>query len=383
MRCWLSCQRPPTHLSDIADSPDETGYLQSISTSPVPVTKARMAVEEVVMAKRIPQTRKPSQDRTASEGTEYEQHALTHEDGDAETNGAQAAASEGAADAQTHEARQAAARDAQTAQAQKQCDPAWLGASDPKQRKTRGKKPGVGNDGDSDGDSGKDDKSSAGGHGYAPEIAHGEESGYGPADAAPGAHPRFGRQSAYGPHDDYAGTGRDALAPVPTVRSPSQSRRVEWPEGTEGADAGETSAVRNEIERRTTSGEAGKATGSKGRGGDEAGRATTGVRGKPQETVNATVHARSRGPSSADATVRDAVRKALSDARDLEVSHVDVTVASGLVLLTGYVPERWMQHVVQTVVSKVPGVSGVDNRLHERRDKAMSRPGESQEGHKI
>jgi osmotically-inducible protein OsmY len=107
------------------------------------------------------------------------------------------------------------------------------------------------------------------------------------------------------------------------------------------------------------------------------------MKGEPQETANATVHARSRGPSSADTTVRDNVRKALSDARDLEVSHVDVTVTSGLVLLTGFVPERWMQHVVQTVVSKVPGVSGVDNQLHERREKVMSRPGESQEGHKI
>ncbi|WP_374624956.1 BON domain-containing protein [Pandoraea sp.] len=81
--------------------------------------------------------------------------------------------------------------------------------------------------------------------------------------------------------------------------------------------------------------------------------------------------------------MRDDVRKALVDAQDLDVSHVEVTVISGLALLTGYVPDRWMQHVVQTVVSKVPGVRGVDNRLHERRGKAMSRPGESQEGHKI
>ncbi|VVD72314.1 BON domain-containing protein [Pandoraea fibrosis] len=318
------------------------------------------------MAKRIPPARKSSQDRTVDAGAQHEQHALTHEDGDAETNGAQASApssSESAADAQTHEARQSAARDAQTAHAQTQNDPAWLGASDAKQRKM-----------------GKGDTQVGGGHGYAPEIAHGEESGYGPANAAPGAHPRFGRQSAYGPHDDYAGTGRDALDAVSPVRSPSQSRHVDWPEGTQGAEA---SSERIDSERKAMSGEAGQATGSKGRGGDEAGHATTRVRGKPQETVNATVHARSRGPSSTDIAVRDAVHLALSQARDLDVSHVDISVASGLVLLTGHVPERWMQHVVQTVVSKVAGVSGVDNRLHERRDKAMSRPGESQEGHKI
>lgn len=320
------------------------------------------------MAKRIPPARTSSQDGTADVGTQYEQHALTHEDGDAETNGAQAvpSASENAADAQTHEARQSAARDAQTAHARAQSDPAWLGASDPKQPKT-----------------GKDDKDATGGHGYAPEIAHGEESGYGPANAAPGAHPRFGRQSAYGPHDDYAGTGRDASGAVSPVRSPSQSRQVDWPEGTQGAEALPERSDIERNERKTLSGEAGQATGSKGRDGDEAGHAKTGVRGKPQETAHATVHARSRGPSSTDIAVRDAVRLALSEARDLDVSHVDITVASGLVLLTGYVPERWMQHVVQTVVSKVSGVAGVDNRLHERRDKAMSRPGESQEGHKI
>ncbi|MDR3398120.1 MAG: BON domain-containing protein [Pandoraea sp.] len=314
------------------------------------------------MAKRIPPG-KSSQDRAADERAQHEQHALTHEDGDAETNGAQISAAEGADDAPPHEARQSAARDAQTAHAQQQNDPAWIGSSDPKQAKT--------------GSAGKEDKDSAGGHGYAPEIAHGEESGYGPADAAPGAHPRFGRQSAYGPHDDYAGTGRDASAPELPVRSASQSRQVEWPEGTEGVDP------TPEREHKHLSGEAEQATGSRGRGGDEQGHAHAGVKGKPQKTANATVHAGSRGPSSADTTVRDDVRRALSDARDLEVSHVDVTVTSGLVLLTGFVPERWMQHVVQTVVSKVPGVSGVDNQLHERRDKAMSRPGESQEGHKI
>jgi osmotically-inducible protein OsmY len=101
------------------------------------------------------------------------------------------------------------------------------------------------------------------------------------------------------------------------------------------------------------------------------------------------VQAGSRGPSSApsgnadDAAVRDAVRKALRDARDLDVSRVEVSVRDGRVLLTGAVPERSMQHVVETIVAKVAGVTGVDNQLHERREKPMSRPGESQEGHKI
>ncbi|MDM8355554.1 BON domain-containing protein [Pandoraea communis] len=249
------------------------------------------------MAKRTFPTRKSSQDRATDEGTQYEQHALTHEDGDAETIGApplpaSALASESDADAQTHAARQSATPGAQTVHAQKQSDPARLGTSDPER--------------------------------------------------------------------------------------PSQSLRVDWPAGTEGVEA---ALPPRDTEGKTTSGEAEWAT--EGRDGDEQGHATAGVRGRPQETASATVHARSRGPSSADVAVRDDVRKALSEARDLEVSHVDVTVASGLVLLTGYVPERWMKHVVQTVVSKVPGVSGVDNRLHERRDKAMSRPGESQEGHKI
>ncbi|WP_353190856.1 BON domain-containing protein [Pandoraea pnomenusa] len=328
------------------------------------------------MAKRkpsspaLPKSSMPHKAADADERTQYEQHALTHEDGDAETNGAQAPASGEADVPPPHEARQSAARDEQTAQAQKQSDPAWLGASAPKRGGSKG------------------GESSAGGHGYAPEIAHGKESGYGPADAAPGAHPRFGRQSSYGPHDDYAGTGRDATGHVPSARSPSTSRRVEWPEGTVGAQTSQQEAPadagRNQ-QAQGPSGEAGQASGSGGHGGggNDRGRASVGIPGEPQQTAHRSVHARSRGPSPGDAAVRDEIRQALRDAHDLDASHVDVTVTSGLVLLTGHVPERWMQHVVQTVVSKVPGVTGVDNQLHERRGKAMSRPGESQEGHKI
>lgn len=86
---------------------------------------------------------------------------------------------------------------------------------------------------------------------------------------------------------------------------------------------------------------------------------------------------------SGDAAIRDDIHRRLAVVADLDISHIDVTVTSGLALLTGNVPERWMQHEVQAIVSKVPGVSGVDNRLHERRTQPMSRPGESQEGHKI
>lgn len=298
------------------------------------------------------------------EGAQHQQHALTHEDGDAETHGAQASPFDSESEGQSHEARQSVARDAQIAHAQSQSDPAWLGASPPKAGKAK-----------------REARDSAGGHGYAPEIAHGEESGYGPADAAPGDHPRFGRQSAYGPHDDYAGTGRDAAGQVPPGSSASQARRIEWPEGTVGAD---TAHQHSKAEPRS----AGQATGSRGRSGGQGYASGTaakvsGVSGAPQQTAHASVQAHSRAPSPADAAVRDQVRRALRDAHDLDVSHVDVTVTSGLALLTGHVPERWMQHVVQTVVSKVPGVRAVDNQLHERRGKAMSRPGESQEGHKI
>ncbi|VVE38866.1 transport-associated protein [Pandoraea iniqua] len=254
---------------------------------------------------------------------------------------------------QTHEARQSASRDAQSAQAGKQSDPAWLGASAPRSDRSepehgaqaKGSNASAGHHGD------------RGDHSYAPTIAHGTESGYGPADATPGDHPRFGRQSAYGPHDDYAGTGRDASA-----------------------------ASSN------TAGDADQASGSRGsRGGSEPRKdadtqpraGVHNVPGEPQETAGRTVHARSRGPSADDTALRDAVRRALTEARDLDVTNADVTVTSGLVILTGYVPERWMQHVAQTVVAKVAGVTGVDNRLHERRGKTMSRPGESQEGHKI
>ncbi|AKM32232.1 hypothetical protein AB870_22140 [Pandoraea faecigallinarum] len=270
------------------------------------------------MAKRIPPSPQPRQMREMADDEKHreseqrkdpEQHALTHEDGDAETSGAPP---DNAPEALSHETKQSRERNAQSAHAHEQRDPKWLGASAPKR---------VGNE-----KGRKHSTDGAGGHGYAPAIAHGEESGYGPADAAPGAHPRFGRQSAYGPHDDYAGTGREAsgtAAAKAPVKSPSQARRVQWPEGTVGA------------------------------------------------------------PSTSDAEVHDAIRRTLADAIDIDVSHVEVSVTSGEVLLTGYVPERWMQHVVQTEVAKVAGVRGIDNQLHERRVKAMSRPGESQEGHKI
>ncbi|VVE62371.1 transport-associated protein [Pandoraea captiosa] len=295
------------------------------------------------MAKRIPPSPKPRQMREmASDEKQREQdqwqhqhHALTHEDGDAETSGAQPAESDRAEQVQSHEARQSRERDAQAAHAHQQRDPKWLGASEPKRAGTKRESKGNGDVPAAAGTDGraKHSTSGSGGHGYAPEIAHGEESGYGPADAAPGAHPRFGRQSGYGPHDDYAGTGRDAAGFADAggaVKSPSEARRVDWPEGTVGAPRTEK-----------------------------------------------------RSSARSDAAVHDDIRKTLSDAIDLDISHVEVTVTSGLVLLTGYVPERWMQHVVQTEVAKVEGVLGVDNRLHERRVKAMSRPGESQEGHKI
>ncbi|VVE65615.1 transport-associated protein [Pandoraea anapnoica] len=168
------------------------------------------------------------------------------------------------------------------------------------------------------------------------------------------------------PHDDYAGIGRDASGSVPVVRGPSQSQRVDWPEGTVGVDPIDAAdAVKRNAKARNVKnieGEAGQAAGSRGRSS-----------GRSDESADV----------EADGAIHDAIRKSLSDAIDLDVSHVEVTVTSGLVLLTGYVPERWMQHVVQTEVEKVDGVKGVDNRLHERRVKAMSHPGESQEGHKI
>ncbi|AKC70692.1 BON domain-containing protein [Pandoraea oxalativorans] len=286
---------------------------------------------------------------TSSNRPEREDHELTHEDGDAETHGAPQPVTDDADKAQPHEARQAAARDEQTARAVQQSEPEWLGASSPKRAASQGTE--------------KRSTSGSGGHGYAPQIAHGEESGYGPADAVPGEHPRFGRQSAYGPHDDYAGTGRDASGSMPPVRSPAQSRQVDWPKGTVGVepvDALKRNAKASSVE--DIEGEAGQAAGRRGRSGG---------RGNENEDVKA------------DGAIHDAIRKSLSDAIDLDVSHVEVSVTSGLVLLTGYVPERWMQHVVQTEVEKVDGVKGVDNRLHERRMKSMSRPGESQEGHKI
>ncbi|AJC22283.1 BON domain-containing protein [Pandoraea pulmonicola] len=296
----------------------------------------------------------------ADEGMQNEEHVLTHEDGDAETVGGGGQGSdalngpEGTNSAASHESRQSAMRNAQTAQAVRQSDPAWLGASRPKrgaQQKPSTQTPSKAQAGNPGG--------ARSGHGYAPEIAHGEESGYGPGDAPPGEHPRFGRQSGYGPHDDYAGTGRNAAGHVPSPPSPTQSRRVVWPEGTVGAP------------------------------GDEQTSARAGLRGTSQHTTSLPVQAGSRGASSApsgdadDAVLRDAVRKALRDAWDLDVSRVEVSVRGGRVLLTGAVPERSMQHVVETVVAKVAGVIGVDNQLHERREKPMSRPGESQEGHKI
>ena len=205
-----------------------------------------------------------------------------------------------------------------------------------------------------------------------------------------GADPRLGRQGQGG-GDAQGGSGGsgDSVGPgarsnaggveVP-VRSPSQSGLIDWPDGTIGVDAAPT---HSEADAMPLSGAAEPAAGRRGPEGGAPGSTAPHLQGRPQATAHGSVQGRSRGPSPADIALRDDVRKALVDAQDLDVSHVEVTVISGLALLTGYVPDRWMQHVVQTVVSKVPGVSGVDNRLHERRGKAMSRPGESQEGHKI
>lgn len=271
------------------------------------------------MAKHIPSLPAVStQNKTSCVPRSDAPYALTHEDGDDETTGASTPMDERPAPAPSHEARQSAAREAQAARASEQCDPAWIGASAEKQ-----------------GTMNPSRKGAVGGHGYAPDIAHGEESGYGPANTVPGVHPRFGRQSGYGPHDDYVGTGRNTAGARPLASRPPSSQRVEWPDGTVEADA----APRHDI------------TSVAQRSGDEA--------------------------------LRDDIHRMLAAVLDLDISHIDITVTAGQVLLTGDVPERWMQHEVQAIVSKSPGVIGVDNRLHERRAQSMSRPGESQEGHKI
>lgn len=277
-------------------------------------------------------------------------HLLTHEDGDAETLGGQSrGAHDGddttAADTEAPlEARQSSARDAQADHAQHHSDPAWLGASSPKSGKHAGPAP-------------------EGGHGYAPEIAHGEESGYGPQGDVPGEHPRYGRQSSYGPHDDYAGTGRDAAETTESAgkripSSPAQSQAVNWPEGTLGAADDDAAVASGSAAQRVT------------------------LLGDGQEDRPPVVR-NVRVPTSRDTALFERVRKVLHEARDLDTSLVDVTVTDGLVLLTGYVPEMTMKHVVQTLVEHIDGVTGVDNKLHERKRHDMSLPGESQTGHKI
>jgi len=73
-----------------------------------------------------------------------------------------------------------------------------------------------------------------------------------------------------------------------------------------------------------------------------------------------------RGPKGyvrADERIREDICEQLMRRNDLDVRDVAVTVADGVVVLDGTVPQRSMKHRVEDVCDGTAGVRDIDNRL--------------------
>ncbi|RKP59210.1 BON domain-containing protein [Pararobbsia silviterrae] len=74
-----------------------------------------------------------------------------------------------------------------------------------------------------------------------------------------------------------------------------------------------------------------------------------------------------------DADILAEVTERLMRTESLDISDVRIAVVSANVTLEGFVPHRFMQHVIEDVVDHCAGVREIDNRIHVRH-----RPGEDE-----
>ncbi len=64
-----------------------------------------------------------------------------------------------------------------------------------------------------------------------------------------------------------------------------------------------------------------------------------------------------------DDDVHDDLLERLGDDRDVDISNIDVIVASGHVVLNGTIPEEHGKERAGEIAAGTPGVSAVENRL--------------------
>ena len=75
---------------------------------------------------------------------------------------------------------------------------------------------------------------------------------------------------------------------------------------------------------------------------------------------------RGRGPRGfqrSDAQIKDTVCERMSDSADLDATDIDVAVVTGIVTLTGNVPDRESRWLAEEVAGSVGGVRDVENQL--------------------
>ncbi|MGZ3805651.1 MAG: BON domain-containing protein [Pseudobdellovibrionaceae bacterium] len=73
-----------------------------------------------------------------------------------------------------------------------------------------------------------------------------------------------------------------------------------------------------------------------------------------------------KGPKNyqrSDESLNDEIFKKLTLDPDIDATNIEVEVKEGSVLLTGWVPERKMRYWAEEVITKVRGVSDINNQI--------------------
>ena len=69
------------------------------------------------------------------------------------------------------------------------------------------------------------------------------------------------------------------------------------------------------------------------------------------------------GKAAADDRIREDINDRLTEHGEIDASHIEVQVNSGVVTLSGDVDDRFMKRMTEGVVESVPGVKDVRNEL--------------------
>ena len=94
---------------------------------------------------------------------------------------------------------------------------------------------------------------------------------------------------------------------------------------------------------------------------------------------------RGKGPAGytrSDERIREAVCEALTDDHDVDATHIDVTVRSGEVILSGTVADRRQKRLAEDCAEQVAGVKDVQNQIRIATDKDIAEDGGNDKRHR-